>query len=89
MRFLIDSSLVPRPFIGETVWQLTQVQTANRLDLKKITAAPIQAMNIGYARGPNKKSKNNRTRLKYGEIQEPSDLVCYNSFYDFRSSGKI
>ena len=27
-------------------------------------------------RGPNKKSKNEQTRLKYAEIQEPSDLVC-------------
>ena len=26
-------------------------------------------------RGPNKKSKNEQTRLKYAEIQEPSDLV--------------
>ena len=27
-------------------------------------------------RGPNKKSKNEQTRLKYAEIQEPSDLAC-------------
>ena len=27
-------------------------------------------------RGPNKKSKNERTRFEYAEIQEPSDLVC-------------
>ena len=27
-------------------------------------------------RGPNKKSNNERTRLKYAEIQEPSDLAC-------------
>ena len=29
-----------------------------------------------YIRGPNKKSKNEWTQLKYAEIQEPSDLVC-------------
>ena len=29
-----------------------------------------------FGRGPNKKFKNKQTRLKYAEIQEPSDLVC-------------
>ena len=42
-------SLVPRPFIGETAWQLTRVQTVYRYDVKEITAAPVQAMNIGNA----------------------------------------
>ena len=28
------------------------------------------------SRGPNKKSKNEQTQLKYTEIQEPSDSVC-------------
>ena len=40
-------SLVPRPFVGETAWQLTQVQTVYEYDVKEITAPPIQAMNIG------------------------------------------
>ena len=40
-------SLVPRPFIGETAWQLTRVQTVYGYDVKEITAPPVQAMNIG------------------------------------------
>ena len=40
-------SLVPRPFVGETAWQLTWVQTVYGYDVKKITAAPVRAMNIG------------------------------------------
>ena len=40
-------SLVPRPFVGEMAWQLTQVQTVYGYDVKKITAPPVQAMNIG------------------------------------------
>ena len=42
-----------------------------------------------FDRGPNKKSKNEQTWLKYAEIQEPSTLsvnYSYNNFYDFRSS---
>ena len=41
------SSLVPRPFVGEMAWQLTRVQTVYGYDVKEITAAPVQAMNIG------------------------------------------
>ena len=41
------TSLVPRPFVGETAWQLTRVQTVYGYDVKKITAPPVQAMNIG------------------------------------------
>ena len=41
------ASLVPRPFIGETAWQLTKVQTVYGYDVKEITAPPVQAMNIG------------------------------------------
>ena len=33
------ASLVPRPFVGETAWQLTHVQTVYRYDVKEITAA--------------------------------------------------
>ena len=40
-------SLVPRPFVGETAWQLTRVQTVYGYDVKEITAPPVQAMNIG------------------------------------------
>ena len=40
-------SLVPRLFIGETIRQLTQLQTVYEYDIKKITAALVQAMNIG------------------------------------------
>ena len=40
-------SLVPRPFVGETAWQLTRVQTVYRYDVKEIAAPPLQAMNIG------------------------------------------
>ena len=41
------ASLVPRPFIGETAWQITRVQTVYGYDVKEITAPPVQAMNIG------------------------------------------
>ena len=41
------ASLVPRPFVGETAWQLTRVQTVYGYDVKEITAPPVQAMNIG------------------------------------------
>ena len=41
------TSLVPRPFVGETAWQLTRVQTVYGYDVKEITAPPVQAMNIG------------------------------------------
>ena len=34
-------------FVGETVWQLTRFQTVHGYDAKKITAAPVQPMNIG------------------------------------------
>ena len=40
-------SLVPRPFVGETAWQLTRVQTVYGYDVKEITAPPVQAVNIG------------------------------------------
>ena len=41
------ASLLPRPFVGETAWQLTRFQTVCGYDIKKITAAPVQAMNVG------------------------------------------
>ena len=41
------ASLVPRPLVGEPAWQLTRVQTVNGYDVKKITAALVQTMNIG------------------------------------------
>ena len=34
-------------FVGETAWQPMRVQTVYGYDVKKITAAPVQAMNIG------------------------------------------
>ena len=34
-------------FRGKTAWQLTLFQTVYEYDVKKITAAPVQAMNIG------------------------------------------
>ena len=43
----VGLSLVPRPFVGETAWQLTRVQTVYGYDVKEITAPPVQAMNIG------------------------------------------
>ena len=45
---LVESapSLVPRLFVGETARQLTQVQTVYGYDVKEITAAPVQTMNI-------------------------------------------
>ena len=43
----VSTSLVPRPFVGETAWQLTRVQTVYGYDVKEITAPPVQAMNIG------------------------------------------
>ena len=39
------SSLVPRPFVGETAWQLIRVQAVYGYDVKEITALPVQAMN--------------------------------------------
>ena len=36
-----------------------------------------------------KKKKQSKIELKYAEIQEPSDLVHCNSFYDFCSSDSI
>ena len=41
-----DCSLVPRPFVGETAWQLIRVQTVYGYDVKEITAPPVQAMNM-------------------------------------------
>ena len=40
-------SLVPRPLVGETAWQLTPVQTVYGYDVKEITAAPVEIMHIG------------------------------------------
>ena len=42
-----EPSLIPRPFVGEMAWQLMRVQTVYEYDVKKITATPVQAMNIG------------------------------------------
>ena len=43
------TSLVPRPFVGETAWQLTQFQIAYGYDVKKITAAPVQPIILDNA----------------------------------------
>ena len=40
---MINTSLVPRPFVGEIAWQLTRVQTVYRCDVKEITVAPARA----------------------------------------------
>ena len=40
-------SLIPRLFVGEMAWQLTQVQTVYGYDVRNITVAPVQAMNVG------------------------------------------
>ena len=45
--YVVQGQRGPKPFVGETAWQLTQVQTVYGYDIKKITAAPVQAMNIG------------------------------------------
>ena len=36
----LDQALYCRPFVGETAWQLTRIQTVYGYDVKKITAAP-------------------------------------------------
>ena len=40
---MINTSFVPRPFVGETAWQLTRVQTVYGYDVKEITVAPAHA----------------------------------------------
>ena len=46
-KHMYAASLVPRPLVGETAWQLTRVQSACGYDVKEITDAPVQTMNIG------------------------------------------
>ena len=42
-----DTSTNLKRSVGETAWQLTRVQTVYGYDVIKITAPPVQAMNIG------------------------------------------
>ena len=89
---IVIASHSPINPISEKLWYtvivLQKVYRYRRLSIASLSLAfnkhPSDRPNIRitmgdsncYIRGPNKKSKNEQTQLKYAEIQEPSDLVC-------------